>query len=94
MGFRNATIRQLKVPDLTTTVLTMTLTGLAADSRVAGGGNSNWRRRVFAVLAIFVGAIAGARLVFAFGLTIPLAIAGALSLVGTAACAWISYQGK
>ena len=29
MGFRNATIRQLKVPDLTTTVLTLTITGIA-----------------------------------------------------------------
>ena len=32
MGVRNATVRRLKVADLTTTVLTMTLTGLAADS--------------------------------------------------------------
>ena len=37
MGVRNATVRRLAVPDLTTTVLTMTLTGLAADSRLAGG---------------------------------------------------------
>ena len=40
MGIRNATVRRLAVPDLTTTVLTMTLTGLAADSKLAGG----WRR--------------------------------------------------
>src|SRR6266852_1304714 len=31
VGVRNSTIRRLGVPDLTTTVLTMTLTGLAAD---------------------------------------------------------------
>jgi uncharacterized membrane protein YoaK (UPF0700 family) len=37
MGVRNATVRKIAVPDLTTTVLTMTLTGLAADSRLAGG---------------------------------------------------------
>lgn len=37
MGLRNATVRKLGVPDLTTTVLTMTLTGLAADSRAGGG---------------------------------------------------------
>ena len=35
MGVRNSTIRRLAVPDLTTTVLTMTLTGLAADSTLA-----------------------------------------------------------
>jgi hypothetical protein len=39
MGFRNATVRQLKVPDLTTTVLTLTITGLAA------GGGPNLRTR-------------------------------------------------
>jgi hypothetical protein len=38
-GVRNATISRLAVPDLTTTVLTMTLTGLAADSALAGGDN-------------------------------------------------------
>ncbi len=38
MGFRNATIAMMKVADLTTTVLTLTLTGLAADSTAAGGG--------------------------------------------------------
>jgi len=40
MGVRNATIRRLGVPDLTTTVLTMTLTGLAAESPPAGGSGS------------------------------------------------------
>ncbi|PTQ09786.1 hypothetical protein CLG96_11440 [Sphingomonas oleivorans] len=41
MGSRNAMIRQLKVPDLTTTVLTLTVTGIAADSPFGGGGNAN-----------------------------------------------------
>jgi len=31
MGGQNATVRKLAVPDMTTTVLTLTLTGLAAD---------------------------------------------------------------
>jgi hypothetical protein len=35
MGVQNATARTLAVPDLTTTVLTLTLTGIAADSRAA-----------------------------------------------------------
>ncbi|MBP2301835.1 YoaK family protein [Azospirillum picis] len=87
MGFRNATIRQLKVPDLTTTVLTLTLTGLAADSRLAGGANPNWGRRIGSVAAIFAGAAIGATLVLNGGLAAPLLLAGALGLVGTAACA-------
>lgn len=87
MGFRNATIRQLKVPDLTTTVLTMTLTGLAADSSMAGGANPNWQRRIGGVVAIFAGAVLGAVLVMRAGLSVPLALAGALVLAGTVACA-------
>ncbi|MBB4857793.1 uncharacterized membrane protein YoaK (UPF0700 family) [Novosphingobium chloroacetimidivorans] len=86
MGFRNATIRQLKVPDLTTTVLTLTVTGLAADSSVAGGSNPNWGRRIASVAAIFAGAALGALLVTQSGLTLPLILAGALILGGTFAC--------
>src|SRR6202035_5875946 len=36
MGVQNATARKLAVPDLTTTVLTLTITRIAADSPIAG----------------------------------------------------------
>jgi uncharacterized membrane protein YoaK (UPF0700 family) len=63
MGIRNATVRRLKVADLTTTVLTMTLTGLAADSPLAGGdGKGSWRRGA-AVVSMLIGACVGALLV-------------------------------
>jgi uncharacterized membrane protein YoaK (UPF0700 family) len=48
MGTRNAAVRRLGVPDLTTTVLTMTLTGLAGDSRLAGGSGAGTARRLAA----------------------------------------------
>ena len=83
MGYRNATIRQLKVADLTTTVLTLTLTGLSADSRAAGGVGPNWGRRVGAVIAIFAGAALGAGLLVHVGLYAPLALAGAIIVFGT-----------
>ncbi|WP_416464283.1 YoaK family protein [Sphingomonas sp. VDB2] len=86
MGFRNATIRQLKVPDLTTTVLTLTVTGLAADSSLAGGSNPNWGRRIGSVAAIFLGAAIGAFLVTHGGLVAPLVLAGVMVLAGTLAC--------
>lgn len=86
MGFRNATIRQLKVPDLTTTVLTLTITGLAADSGLAGGKNPNWARRIGSVVAIFLGAAIGAYLVTHGGLFAPLILAGGLIFAGTVAC--------
>lgn len=85
MGFRNATVRSMKVPDLTTTVLTLTLTGLAADSRAAGGTGPNVARRIGAVVAIFAGSLIGAIMLVVFGLTAPLAVAGALILFGTVA---------
>ncbi|MEG3175388.1 YoaK family protein [Sphingomonas sp. RB3P16] len=88
MGYRNATIRQLKVADLTTTVLTLTLTGLGADSSPAGGGNANWRRRIGAVVAVFTGAAIGAYLLSHSGLAAPLALAGSLVLLSTLAHAW------
>ena len=46
MGVRNATVRRIGAADLTTTVLTMTLTGLAADSRAAGGKGEGSARRI------------------------------------------------
>jgi len=60
MGARNAAARKLAVPDLTTTVLTLTITGLAADSFLASGNSPRWQRRLAAVLAMFVGAAMGA----------------------------------
>src|SRR5438132_6067293 len=59
MGMRNAAVRKLGVPDLTTTVLTLTITGLAADSSLAHGSNPRWQRRLASVLAMFAGATMG-----------------------------------
>jgi uncharacterized membrane protein YoaK (UPF0700 family) len=80
MGVRNATVRRLAVPDLTTTVLTMTLTGLAADSRVAGGSGQGSARRIAAVLAMLCGALTGA-LLLTISLVPPLLAAAALALL-------------
>src|SRR6201990_2955304 len=59
MGMRNAAVRKLAVPDLTTTVLTLTITGLAADSSLARGKNPRLQRRIAAVVAMFAGAALG-----------------------------------
>lgn len=87
MGFRNGTIRQLKVPDFTTTVLTLTITGLAADSGFAGGHNPNWGRRIGSIAAIFIGAMIGAALVTHYGLAVPLVFAGFVILAASLAIA-------
>ena len=80
MGVRNSTIRRLAVPDVTTTVLTMTLTGLAADSTLAGGTNPKVGRRAAAIVAMLVGAIVGAVLFLHQGATIPLAVVAVMVL--------------
>jgi uncharacterized membrane protein YoaK (UPF0700 family) len=80
MGVRNATARRIGVPDLTTTVLTLTLTGLAADSRVAGGSGAGSTRRASAVLAMLAGALCGA-LLLKSSLVLALAAAAALALI-------------
>lgn len=80
MGVRNSVIRRLAVPDVTTTVLTMTLTGLAADSRPGGGdGEGSWRRTT-AVIAMLVGAIAGA-LLLKVHLALVLGLAALLTIL-------------
>jgi uncharacterized membrane protein YoaK (UPF0700 family) len=75
MGLQNATARKLAVPDLTTTVLTLTIVGIAADSRIVGGSGSRAGRRLIAVAAMFVGALVGGLLLFHVSIVLPLVIA-------------------
>jgi uncharacterized membrane protein YoaK (UPF0700 family) len=79
MGLRNATVRRLSVPDLTTTVVTLTLTGLAADSPLAGGDSPRAVRRVVSIVALFGGAATGAFLL-RYGLALPLIVTAACVL--------------
>jgi uncharacterized membrane protein YoaK (UPF0700 family) len=83
MGVRNAAVRKMGVPDLTTTVLTLTITGLAADSLLAGGSKTRWQRRALAVVLMFAGAAAGA-LLLKHSLTLPLAVAAFSALCAVA----------
>lgn len=85
MGLQNAAARALAVPDLTTTVLTLTLTGLAADSTPAGGTNPRWARRLLATGAMLLGAAAGAFLVLRIGVAAALGLT--LALLGLNAIA-------
>ena len=69
-GIQNAMARKLAVPDMTTTVLTMTLTGIGADVRAlisgAGAGRAAARtaldRRLLSIATMLAGAVAGASL--------------------------------
>jgi uncharacterized membrane protein YoaK (UPF0700 family) len=78
MGMRNATVRKLAVPDLTTTVLTLTLTGLASESRLAGGSGPGWARRSASVACMVAGAALGT-VMLRHSVALPLALAGIIS---------------
>jgi uncharacterized membrane protein YoaK (UPF0700 family) len=80
MGIRNSTVRKLAFPDLTTTVLTLTLTGIAADSPPAGSPAVRPLRRFAAVAAMLLGALVGASLID-HALALPLAAAALCSLL-------------
>jgi len=84
MGLQNATARKLAVPDLTTTVLMLTITGMVADSRLAGSGGSKAGRRLLSVLAMFTGAIVGVLAILyvsiAYSLLLALVIIALVSL--------------
>jgi uncharacterized membrane protein YoaK (UPF0700 family) len=92
MGLQNATARRLAVPDLSTTVLTLTITGIAADKAGGGGaagatnagptttGPTNGRRLV-SVSAMIVGAVVGAVFVLHVAIVLPLVTALVLLLV-------------
>ncbi|PRY19665.1 YoaK family protein [Pseudosporangium ferrugineum] len=62
MGIQAATARHLAVKDVSTVVVTSTLTGLAADSRVGAARGQPALRRAGAVVLIVAGATTGAAL--------------------------------
>ncbi len=93
MGLRNAIVRKLAVPDLTTTVLTLTITGLAADSSLAGGENPRWQRRVAAILAMICGAFAGARML-AYSVSLPLGVACGIAAISAATRRHLFSEGR
>ena len=93
MGIQNAVARKLAVPDMTTTVLTMTLTGLGADLRAVlrdapGAARSAARaaltRRLLSIAAMLAGALASAALTLYVSPVSALALAMALLAAGAA----------
>ena len=84
MGLQNAAARKLAIPDLTTTVLTMTITGITADSSIANRSGARAGRRGLTVIAMFVGALVGGVLIVHAQRVYPLAIVLILAAAVTA----------
>jgi uncharacterized membrane protein YoaK (UPF0700 family) len=77
MGIQNSVARRLAVPDMTTTVLTMTLTGIASDLS-SGRGGPALTRRIGSVAIMLGAAVGGAALVLHGETTLTLGLASAL----------------
>ncbi|MBQ0891082.1 DUF1275 domain-containing protein [Streptomyces sp. RM72] len=75
MGMQNMVVRKLAVPDLTTTILTLTLTGLASERPGPAAG-----RRAVSITVMFLGALVGGFLQLRFGCAAALAPAALLLL--------------
>ena len=88
MGVQNSSVRRLAVPDLTTTVLTLTVTGIGADSALGGGKGSKSGRRLISVVAMFLGALAGAATILHVHVAVPLIIALAILAVVAVVSHW------
>ena len=85
MGVQAATAKRLKVAEITTVVVTSTITGLASDSRLAGGTSPFWARRFFAIALIMLGALVGALALLAslwLGIAISALLSGIVTLLG------------
>jgi uncharacterized membrane protein YoaK (UPF0700 family) len=80
MGLRSATIRRLSAPEVSTTVLTSTITSLASDAGTlaAAPGRQVWQ--VSTIAARLLGAVAGAVLL-EISLMLPVALVAGLTVV-------------
>lgn len=68
------------MPELTTTVLTLTVAALAFDFSLRPGNNPRWRRRVGSVLMMFAGAFVGVELL-KYSLVLLLGASAALTAI-------------
>ena len=84
MGIQNASARTIAIPDLTTTVLTLTITGIAADSALACGAGSKACRWLVPVAVMLAGAVLGAALIRHAQAYDPLVIALVTIVAGAA----------
>jgi uncharacterized membrane protein YoaK (UPF0700 family) len=83
MGVQAAAARHLAVKDVTTVVVTSTMTGLAADSWLGSRAQQPWARRFLAILLILLGAAVGALALLA-GLALGIFLSAILSAAVTA----------
>lgn len=85
MGVQACVARKVAIADMTTVVVTSTLTSLAAETWTRGGREAWWNRRLGAIVLIFLGAVIGALILAVTGVAVALTLAALMSLVVTCA---------
>jgi len=85
LGAQAAAVRHLGIRDLSTVVVTMTMVNLATDSRLAGGTAAAWARRLAAIVAMGVGALASALVTLRLGGAYALLLAAIVMALGVGA---------
>ena len=93
MGLQNGVARKLAVPDLSTTVLTLTIVGIGADSKIAGGAGSRAGRRLTSVASMFLGALIGALLVLHAAVVYSLILVFGIAVVLAAVSLRLAHGG-
>jgi uncharacterized membrane protein YoaK (UPF0700 family) len=89
-GIQNTTARQFGIQELSTTVLTTTISGIGFDSRLAGGTGEREKLRYSVVLSLCGGAVVGATMTrFTVAPVISLA---ALVVAAAAAIFWFGAR--
>ncbi|MFL4909858.1 DUF1275 family protein [Streptomyces sp. MMS24-I2-30] len=83
-GLQNSTVRHFGVPDLNTSVLTLTLTALTADSALGGGQRAKVLRRAGSVAAMLGGAVVAAALLHVSAAAVAALAAVLVALVAAA----------
>jgi uncharacterized membrane protein YoaK (UPF0700 family) len=84
LGIQTTTVRRLGSRDLPTTVLTMAMAGVIADSPLAGGRNAEVPRRVGSIVCMMAGAAVSAVLLRFSVVAVPLGVAASLVAIASA----------
>ena len=92
MGMRTATVRRLGITDVSTTVLTSTLAGLAADTLLSGASFRAGGIRLLIVAAMLLGAASGAVLLSSSAATVLGVGAGLLLMLTVGYAATLSRR--
>jgi uncharacterized membrane protein YoaK (UPF0700 family) len=91
-GIQNSTARQFGIQELSTTVLTTTISGLGFDSRLAGGTGERAGLRYSVVLSLCGGAVVGATLTLYF--VAPVITLAALVVATSGGIIWFGSRSR